>query len=409
MLRTIVLRALPVALFAVLTGCRDDGVGPTPDDPLFERYVAVGNSITVGFESEGINDSTQAHSYAVQFAARFNAPFAYARVRHPGCPAPLVGPIALSTDRVGGARATDCAGLRTTLPRVNHSLAVPGIRIADALRPPADTGFPPFDLFLRLLFREIFGGRTLVQAMVNADPTLVSVWLGNNDVLSAATSGDLARMTSASDFVASLDQVVTAIASQTRAEDAILLGVSNPVHIPLLQPGLYYWMLAQDPTSHALIGSKPVSDTCAPGTSGSANRVSARVVLASEPVISCTDDAPFVITPAEQAAITARVAEFNQAIQARAGANGWIYIDVPAIQQERLADATGIRLCQGLLSATTEAQRIQVMQATCPVPRDHPSDFFGTLFSFDGLHPSGDGQRVIADRMEAAVRAKHGI
>jgi lysophospholipase L1-like esterase len=49
------------------------------------------------------------------------------------------------------------------------------------------------------------------------------------------------------------------------------------------------------------------------------------------------------------------------------------------------------------------------MQATCPLPRDHPSDFFGTLFSFDGLHPSRDGQRVIADRMEAALRAKHGI
>jgi hypothetical protein len=396
-------------LAAALLGCRDDGVGPEPNDPLFERYVAVGNSITAGFESEGINDSTQAHPYAVQFAARFNAPFAWARVRNPGCPAPLVGPLALTTERVGGARATDCAGLHTTLPRLNHSLAVPGIRIAEALRQPADTGFPPFDLFLRLLFREIFGGRTLVQAMLNADPTLVSIWLGNNDVLSAATSGELAEMTPTEAFVESLDAIVTALARQTRVQDAILLGVSNPLHIPLLQPGLYYWMLAQDPAAHALIGAKPVSDDCAPGTLGSAHLVSARIVRASPAAISCADDAPFVITAAERTAITARVAEFNDAIRARAATNGWIYIDVPAIQQERLSDTTGMRLCQGLLEATTNAERVQVMLATCPVPRPQPEDFFGTLFSFDGLHPSREAQRLIADRMEAAVRAKHGI
>jgi lysophospholipase L1-like esterase len=408
MLRTLALPLLPTLIVMGLLGCRDSGVGPEPDDPLFERYVAMGNSITAGFESEGINDSTQAHPYSVQFAARFNAPFAWAGVRNPGCPAPLLGPLALTTERVGGARATDCAGLQTTLPRFNHSLAVPGIRIADALQQPGDTGFAGFDLFIRLLFREIFGGRTLVQAMLNADPTLVSVWLGNNDVLSAATSGDLAQMTPTEQFVESLDRIVAAL-GQTRVQDAILLGVSNPVHIPLLQPGLYYWMLAQDPAAHALIGDKPVSDDCAPGTPGSAHLVSARIVRAPTSVISCADDAPFVITSEERAGITARVAEFNAAIRAHAAAAGWIYIDVPAIQEERISDTLGVRLCQGLLEAATHLERIQVMQATCPLPRQRPEDFFGTLFSFDGLHPSREGQRVIADYMEAAVRAKHGI
>jgi len=113
---TVVAIVAILAASAVLGACRDAGVGPTPDDPLFERYVALGNSVTAGFESEGINDSTQAHPYSVQFAARFNAPFAWARVRMPGCPAPLVGPLALTTERVGGARATDCAGLRTPCP-----------------------------------------------------------------------------------------------------------------------------------------------------------------------------------------------------------------------------------------------------------------------------------------------------
>jgi lysophospholipase L1-like esterase len=398
-----------LALVVSLAGCRDDGVGPTPDDPLFERYVALGNSITAGFESEGINDSTQAHPYSVQFAARFNAPFAWARVRLPGCPAPLVGPLALTTERVGGARATDCAGLHTTLPRLNHSLAVPGARIADALREPVETDFSPYNLFIRLLFREIFGGRTLVQAMVNADPTLVSVWLGNNDVLTAATSGNVAEMTATASFIGSLDQIVSAIADQTGAQDAILLGVGNPLLIPLVQPGLYFWVLAQDPAGHALIGNKPVSANCGPDGAGRANLVSARVVRAAATEISCADDAPFVINPEEQAAITAQVQEYNEAIQARAAAHGWIYIDVPAIQQAQIGDPQGIRLCQDLLAAQTVEGMFEAVRETCPLPRDDPRDFFGRLFSFDGFHPSREGQEVIADHMEAAVRAKHGL
>jgi hypothetical protein len=394
---------------AGLWGCRDSGVGPTPDDPLFERYIALGNSITAGFESEGINDSTQAHPYSVQFAARFNAPFFWARIRLPGCPAPLLGPLALTTERVGGARATDCNGLHTTLPRVNHSLAVPGIRIADVLREPAETPFSPYNLFIRLLFREIFGGRTLLQAMINADPTLVSVWVGNNDVLTAATTGDAETMTPVGEFVASFGQIADAIANQTQAQDAILLGVSNPLIIPLVQPGLYYWMLWQDAAARTLLGNKPVSDDCAPGTSGSANLVSARVVRSGPDEISCADEAPFVITPEEQAAIVGRVATYNAAIRARAAAEGWIFIDVPAIQQEQLSDPQGVRLCQGLLSAGSDAERVQVMQQTCPLPRPDPRDFFGRLFSYDGFHPSREGQRLVADRMEVAVRAKHGI
>ena len=399
-----------VAASAVLGACRDDGVGPTPDDPLFERYVALGNSITAGFESEGINDSTQAHPYAVQFAERFNAPFAWARVRMPGCPAPLIGPLALTAERVGGASATDCALLHTTLPRLNHSLAVPGIRIADALREPAETDFSPYNLFIRLLFREIFGGRTLVEAMVNADPTLVSVWLGNNDVLTAVTSGELGEMTPIASFVGSLDQIVGAIAEQTAAQDAILLGVGNPLLIPLVQPGLYYWVLAQDPESHALIGNKPVNDNCGPDGAGRAHLVSARVVRAAAATeISCAEVTPYVIDGAKEAAILERVEEYNGAIRARTAAHGWIYIDVPAIQEEQAGNPQGMRLCQDLLTAQTVEAMIQAVHETCPVPRDDPRDFFGRQFSFDGFHPSREGQEVIANHMEAAVRAKHGL
>jgi len=44
------------------------GVPPYAGGAMFQRYVAMGNSITAGFQSGGINDSTQRRSYAVLVA-----------------------------------------------------------------------------------------------------------------------------------------------------------------------------------------------------------------------------------------------------------------------------------------------------------------------------------------------------
>jgi hypothetical protein len=405
---------LGIVLTAVLiTGCHDGGTGPDPEDPLFDRYVAVGNSITAAFESEGINDSTQNHAYPVVFARRFQAPFAYPRIRKPGCPAPLVGPIALTTERVRGARATDCALVHLPLPSVNHNLAFPGATIGDALTAPGSTGTPGYDLFLRELYSVLFGGRTLIQAMVNANPTLVSVWLGNNDALSAVTAGDIDRLTPLADFVRSLDQIVNAIADNTRAQDAIWLGVADPRAIPLAQPGAYYWALHQDEATRPWLGGKPVNANCAPFVGGgqnpqAANLVSARIVRDPNITeISCADDAPYLLNPAERQAVHERVVAFNDAIRSRAEQRGWIYIDTNAMLARHLHDPDRIRKCQGLATARNLAEFETAVRASCPHP-DAPT-FYGSLVSFDGIHPSAEGQRIVADEMEAAVRAKHGI
>jgi hypothetical protein len=54
---------LMLPLFA---GCRSDDTlnAPQVSDAVFARYASLGNSITAGFQSAGINDSTQQRSYA---------------------------------------------------------------------------------------------------------------------------------------------------------------------------------------------------------------------------------------------------------------------------------------------------------------------------------------------------------
>lgn len=390
------------AAAAVLLGAcdsNDRGTGPTPGDGLFRRYVALGNSITAGVQSEGINDSTQAQSYPVLLAARADADFDFARLQKPGCAPPLLRPLPYGTARVGGGSAISCAGLAGTPPSVNQNLAFPGFKIADALAIPSDPT-------VRLIYTSIFGQRTSVQLMAAADPSLVSVWLGNNDALAAATGGNAGALTPLASFQASLNAIADAIVNQTDAEEVILLGVLDPQVAPIVQPGLFFWAARQDPQVNALVG-KPVNDNCGPGAPGSRNLVSLRIVGdGGVAQISCADDAPYVLSAAEQAAITARVVEFNQAIRGRANAQGWIYVDPNAVLQPLLSDPVRIRRCQGLLDVPA-AQVGARLRESCPYPRARDEDFFGTLISFDAVHPAADGHRVIADAIEARIRAEH--
>src|SRR5256885_7385790 len=63
----------------LVAACHNDELNrpfaDTPVDPLFARYVSMGNSITAGFQSGGVNDSTPPPSYALVLARAERAPF----------------------------------------------------------------------------------------------------------------------------------------------------------------------------------------------------------------------------------------------------------------------------------------------------------------------------------------------
>src|SRR5438045_1017293 len=82
--------ALLVGAAGVIAACTSDAtvLGPTASDAIFSSYVALGNSITAGYQSGGINDSTQRQSYAVLLARQMGTRFAYPSLVMPGCPPP---------------------------------------------------------------------------------------------------------------------------------------------------------------------------------------------------------------------------------------------------------------------------------------------------------------------------------
>ncbi len=400
------LRAAPFlfALALATTGCvENDTVEPKftpPGGDLFFRYVALGNSITAGFQSGGINVTLQRQAYPVLLAGKAGADFHVPAINDPGCPPPFVAP--LTTERIADS---DCLARSVNAPRLVQNLAVPGAAMEDA------TNFTgPGLSFLTTL---ILGGVDQATAMVNAEPTLVSVWLGNNDALGAALLGEPTALTPQSAFQADLDALVAAIDAST-AETAVLIGVVDAMAAaPALQPGAWFWLLDQSGLSPIPL---TVDASCDPATSPATafNLVSLVGLLGAygdQPSIpvSCADDALFVLNAAEQVTIASAVAAFNTAIADAADANGWIYIDPGSLFTPALADPDLIRKCQGLQSALASGDPVQINAAmvnTCP--HESAPNFFGSWISYDAVHPSSVAHQAVADAMADALNAELG-
>ncbi len=409
--------ALLLAGVSLAAGCVDDETLTTPGrsgGDLFARYVALGNSITAGYQSGGINDSTQLRAYPVLLARQAGAGFEAPLLTRPGCPPPLTAPFGtarVTTNTPPGTPAgTMCFFRTTTAPRQIQNLAVPSARIASGL---------DINVAANALTTFILGGRSQFQAARAFQPTLVSVWLGNNDALEAAISGNPAALTPLAAFQASATALVDSLRTIPTLQDGILIGVVDATVIPALQPGAYFFLAAS--TTGGRFGGaagKLVNANCAPGTPGGSNLVAIQILAdANFPEINCSNEAyptgdprrgTYVLTSAEAAAISQRVTEFNAALNTRAQATGWTFVNPNAVllaASNNLQDASRIRKCQGLATATTPTALQLAVQNTCP--SSAPAVGFGSLISFDGFHPSTLAHQLITNALIDALNAKH--
>src|SRR5687768_15030002 len=99
-----------------LAACEDDSqqvLGPRPTDPnaIFARYAALGNSITAGYQSGGINDSLQKRSYAFFLAQRMGTGYLYPSLAGRGCAPPIAN--FQTQARVGAGSTAATCDLRT--------------------------------------------------------------------------------------------------------------------------------------------------------------------------------------------------------------------------------------------------------------------------------------------------------
>jgi hypothetical protein len=421
MIRTNRFSAAALGLVLAAAACQNDEVNRPfsniPVDPLFERYVSMGNSITAGFQSNGINENTQQQSYAVLLAQAMRSPF-YApllQASEPtlprGCPPPydslwssLGAPV---PHRIGGVSATAC-GLRKVpnpAPPFISNVAVPGARVLETysnLTPAAN----PLTTF-------ILGGLTQVQMMRRAGATFVTVWIGNNDVLGAALdtadAGNPALVTDPAVFQTQYSTLLDSLedAGITRA---VLIGVANVTVIPYFVRGSKFFNVkfAGDsiPGPNAANKTFPanflVNPNCAPpaGDSvlvpfprGAAVLAFARVSPTSTVGVDCAD--VHHVSRAEMLNMVAAVTAYNTFISAQATARGYVFID---------PNALFAALPPGAIPAFPNVPAAGNTPAFAPAYAAP----FGGFFSLDGVHPNAAAHRLIAQTLATAINAAYG-
>lgn len=391
--------AIALAIGAAIAGCSDtkELVRPEqPIDPLFTSYVALGNSITAGYQAGGINATTQSQSYAVLLAAGMRTPFTIPSLRDPGCPPPIDN--LLTGHRVGDGTGETCA-LRSSVngEAVINNVAVPGAFASDPSDPLAARANNALSTF-------ILGGKSQVQRALDANPTFVSVWIGNNDVLPAALSGILAPVpgvspgvTDVDAFAESYDAMLAALTSKGTIQGGVLIGVVNVAAAPIFIPAVAMLNPQVKGAADAFVGRPLTVDaSCTPSTQSLIDfRLLAEIRAGTQPdTIACSPipNHPgllgnvFVLDAGELATLTQVVDGYNAAIQARANELGWAYFDPnPALMQLRTSGAI----------------------PTIP-DLANPTSAFGEFISLDGVHPAAAAHSLLAGLIAVTINETYG-
>jgi len=413
MIRTNRLSAAVLGLVLVAAACNDDQLnrpfGNIPVDPLFARYVSMGNSITAGFQSGGILDSTQLQAYPVLLARAMHSPFFPPLLNSPGCPPPYTNVFTQTRFKKKPAdppsTATTCLlrEIPNPAPPYISNTAVPGAEVIDIYKnlDPTSNANSLTQFFL--------GGLTQTQMMERAHPTFVSVWIGNNDVLGAATNaanaGDSTLITPVATFQTNYGAMLDTV-DAVSPQGVILIGVAKVTAIPFFSAGATYWAIKN---KLALPDTFPtvftVSNNCAPiatgipGARGDSTLVPfpygatllGAAQLGAPSNLDCADTVAAVVVPKELVKLVTTITAYNTYISGQASARGWAYLDPNTTLDSLRAIPTAVRPFPALL---------QPCNATLGLP-------FGTAFSCDAVHPSASTHRLIAQKLRLAINAAY--
>lgn len=396
------------ALLALVACSEDRTTGP-PGQEAFDRYVSIGTSVSMGYQSEGVYYASQQHAWPALLAHQaFGGKFTEPLLQGPGCYSPLIAPLQF-TRRLSGAQypafnASDqiCALLgNTALP--TNNVAIDGATTYAALRvTPETTAVAPTnvesDQRKRLYKAVLLPRNSQVTEMMLQNPTLVSVELGANEALRTVTSGILIPAAayrqpdnSFTYYPTTLwqpqyDAIVDSVA-KTGAK-ALLVSVPLIPNIVGVYPGDDFY---QDRAAFANFGIVINADC-----SGNRNSIFAfgKVLTAlgsQKPYnFTCTDNpaaADFTLTEADTTFINNLIRQMNTHIQAAATAHSWAYLELNTALADFISKKTHFSLSNFL---------------ACPRP-------FGQFVSLDGVHPTADGQQAIANAAAAALNEQYGF
>lgn len=426
-----------VSVSFFFNGCVDksDLTAPTPlngksGNADLSKYVAIGNSLTAGYQSGTLFYSAQIYAFPYLIAQQAGVEITGLKVSDPGLGGRLeiksLSPFTLYTNPNTGSP------INLSLPAPYQNLGIPGALTYDVLFATnkdncasavfAGTPNPYFDLVLRNSALNL--GTQLEQALAQ-NPTLITLWIGNNDVLGYATSGGTAPSapTSATQFQQLFGGICNGIAQA--GKQAVVANIPNVSAIPFFTtvgPQIALstpWSQLAPSGVVGLVyqktgGTIGVADSLSllTGTNLVTLRGSSYASLLGQPtgkfyrdnnvpVPSGVDTTkPFgfhpqnpwpnaLILDSDEIQIANQaVTNYNGIISATANNFGFAVVDINSVfNQIRANDFTGGTVFNGITFRTTFVT--------------------GGLFSLDGVHPTNQGQAIIANEFLKVINTKY--
>lgn len=360
--------------------------GSSPGADL-SRLVVVGDSLSAGVENFSLLDRQQPHGYAAVIAAQAGVRLVLPLVPYPGAPnvltlvspgpPPVIAPV---------------PGTLPFPPRDNPqiqatNLSVPGVTVADALLAPAE--IPPSQGPVSSWAEIVLGfpgpPQSQVQEALELNPTTLIVWLGNNDILVPALTGQLSEVTPVDAFTGSYTQVLTTLAAS--GATLITANIPDVTEVPYFTPVPVFARQVGLPvdTVTAVLGIQsgdylrtsaiPIATillqggTVPPPYSWPGN-----CPLPVPGLLPPGVPLPCVLTASDAASIQSTTVAYNSAITGVAGSLGATVVDINSL-------------------VTEIHQNGYVAGDFCL-----NTGFLGGLFSLDGVHPTNTGYAIVANR-----------
>ena len=396
------------ALLVALAACSDSATEPfaarspdqiTPDFAseglgVFQRYVAIGTSISMGVASDGVHAATQQTSWPAQLARLAHREIDLPLIQAPGCAAPLVAPLAGGVRLSGEGAALpflsrQCAPNEPGVQLPTSNVAIDGARTTHALRATPENPDPGH----ATQYPRVLGpGMTQVSAMESQEPKIVSVELGGNDIL-GARYGVYPSANEIVPFSAWEPEYRAVVARvDAAAKHAVLVGLVNDVrNFPSFRTGAELWTgratfaplnvaVSADceNSTNLLFVAVRVPVAVATGAFYRANGLGA-YTLSCANAPSSTNIQDYVLDAADVAGVNAQLAAMNEVIREEARTRGFAYFPLGALYDDVVTKAP--------------FNAITLMTSAQP---------YGPYVSLDGIHPTAEGQRILA---EAAARA----
>lgn len=386
--------------FVAITSCENQAEEPSPssvENSIFTKYISVGGSLTAGYTNGGLYREGQLASYpnlvAQQAGVKFDqALFPAGQENGTGYWATTQNNTSLQFDKI-----SDKLAVLTTSPltlakysgSVANNYGVAGLRVSDVNKAgfgnAKTQGFNPF--FERILpaGKEETSYTVFVK---ESNATFFTASIGEQDLLSYATSGGKTSMTETSSFALNIQKLLDALVANKAK--GILTNIPNVLDLPYFN--FYTFQeLAKNvgttdifiSTGNGIVRAATANDKILMeailnvGKINSANQkkgFSAAYPLTTEEVLDKD----------EISIIASRLSDFNGVLKFEAEKRGIVLVDLNSLYAQvksKTYSVNGVKFDNSL--------------------------FTGGFFSLDGINPTPRGSAVIANEIIKVINENY--